>query len=109
MKPMRLILIIALLALACTAYAVPDFTFVHVTDVHAPSIQSKATISELLSLGEVNLEPYKTIAQTPSFVIVTGDLTEFGAGNGAWETYLGYWSEAQIPVYNQSGNHDGTW
>lgn len=87
----------------------PDFTFVHASDVHAPMAQSKEVISSIKALGEIDLAIYRTSAPKPSFVVVTGDLNEFGGGNGWWEEYLSYWDGCGIPVYHTQGNHDNTW
>ena len=39
--------------------AVPDFTFIQASDVHAPMPQSQATISLIPGVGEVNLAPFE--------------------------------------------------
>ncbi len=94
-----------------TAHAVvrPCFSFIQASDVHTPVAQSKEVISLINSIGELELTAYGIKAPKPSFVIVTGDLTEFGAGNGAWEEYLSYWANCSLPVYHVAGNHDNTW
>ncbi|MBM4080655.1 MAG: hypothetical protein FJ278_13210, partial [Planctomycetes bacterium] len=48
-------------------------------------------------------------AKPPSFILVTGDLTEFGGGSGWWGKYLGLWAGISLPVYQILGNHDSTW
>ncbi|MHB0998073.1 MAG: outer membrane protein assembly factor BamB family protein [Armatimonadota bacterium] len=103
------ILALYVLCFSSAVYAITDFTFIHASDVHAPHAKSGGTISEIINSGPVYLEPYKVTSDKPSFVLVTGDLTEFGYGNGAWETYLSYWKDVRAPVYAVSGNHDGTW
>lgn len=107
----RAVLPLALLLLLCglsSAWAVQDFTFLHVSDVHAPYAQSKSTIPEIATLGPIEMTPYASTSDAPSFVIVTGDLTEFGYRRG-WQDYLSYWKDVKLPIYNESGNHDGTW
>jgi len=89
--------------------AVSDFTFIHTSDVHAPRPDSQATIARIHGLGEIDLAPFELKAPKPAFVLVTGDLNEFGGGSGAWEDYLSYWKGCTIPVYHQLGNHDNTW
>jgi len=89
--------------------AVEDFTFIQVSDCHAPMEQSRNTIQQLRNVGEILMEPYGVTAKAPSFVIATGDLTEFGAGAGTWEKYLSYWEGVDLPVYQVAGNHDNTW
>ncbi|MHB1457510.1 MAG: outer membrane protein assembly factor BamB family protein [Armatimonadota bacterium] len=101
--------IIFLLIVLLPIWAIPDFTFLHASDVHAPYAKSRPTIEEIASLGSINLTPYDIKSEPPSFVLVTGDLTEFGYGAGAWDTYLSYWRNVPIPIYSVSGNHDGTW
>lgn len=71
--------------------------------------QSQEVIALINSIGEVEMTAYGITAPKPSFVIVTGDLTEFGAGSGAWEEYLSYWKNCPLPVYHVPGNHDNTW
>ena len=92
-----------------TGTAIPDFTFLQASDVHAPMVHSQATISRIAGLGEIDLAPFGLKVPKPSFVIVTGDMNEFGGGNGGWEEYLAYWKGLAIPVYHELGNHDNTW
>jgi len=104
-------LALPLLVVAAVAYAagIPDFTFIQASDVHAPSARSKEVISKVASLSEIDMAAYGIKAPKPEFVIVTGDLTEFGGGSGWWEEYLSYWKDCRIPVYHEIGNHDNTW
>lgn len=90
--------------------AVPDFSFLHLSDVHVPYAldTSRQTIAALPG-GPIALEPYGMTATAPAFAFVTGDLTEFGGGDGNWEKYLGLWSKLPYRVYHQLGNHDNTW
>jgi len=96
------------LGVGIPALAVPDFSFIQCSDVHAPFGKDEVMV-RLRNLGPVYLAPYDVTAPAPSFVLVTGDLTEFGGGNGAWETYLRYWQGFSIPIYHVPGNHDNTW
>jgi outer membrane protein assembly factor BamB len=89
--------------------AVPDFTFIQATDVHAPMPQSRATLSRIPGLGEIDLPLFGLKVPKPGFVIVTGDMNEFGGGSGGWAEYLSYWKGCTIPVYHGLGNHDNTW
>ena len=91
------------------AVAVPDFTFIQVSDLHTPRPESKATLSRIAGLGAINLAPFGLQAPKPAFVIVTGDMNEFGGGEGSWAEYLSCWKGCPIPVYHQLGNHDNTW
>jgi len=96
------------LPLPTAAQDIPDFTFIHATDVHAPSYTGAKVMSELGKVGEIELTPYGITVGPPSFVVDSGDITEFGAGEG-WEAYLSYWKDVKIPVYTVLGNHDGPW
>lgn len=89
--------------------AAADFTFIHASDVHTPMAKSKATLSRVAGLGEIDLAPFGIKVPKPSFAIVSGDLTEFGGGSGWWEEYVSYWNGCGIPVYHGLGNHDNTW
>lgn len=91
------------------AVAVPDFTFIQVSDLHTPRPESKATLSRIAGLGAIDLAPFGLQAPKPAFVIATGDMNEFGGGEGSWAEYLSYWKGCPIPVYHQLGNHDNTW
>jgi outer membrane protein assembly factor BamB len=91
------------------AAKVPDFTFLQASDVHTPMPQSRDTLARVRGLGEINLEPFGLTVPKPSFAIVTGDMTEFGGGNGWWETFLSYWKDSTLPMYPTLGNHDNTW
>ncbi|MDI6784211.1 MAG: PQQ-binding-like beta-propeller repeat protein [bacterium] len=90
-----------------TSFGIPqDFTFWQISDIHSPSLGSASTIAELSKLRPVYLAPYKTMSQPPSFILATGDLTEFGYRG--WGAYTSYFSQCRIPVYHQLGNHDNT-
>ena len=111
-KPLVAALLFAFLAPCVGAEpgaAVSDFTFIQASDVHAPMAQSKATISRIPGLGEIDLAPFGVKVPKPGFVIVTGDMNEFGGGSGTWAEYLSYWKGCKIPVYHGLGNHDNTW
>ena len=106
------VLLLAMLAAwtaAPSCEAISDFTFLQASDVHAPRPESQANIARMFGLGEIDLAPYGTKVPKPSFVIVTGDLNEFGGGSGSWEAYQSYWKACPWPVYHQLGNHDNTW
>ena len=104
-----LLVVLAPRAGAEKAAAVPDFTFIQASDVHAPMAQSKATIAKIPGLGEIDLAPFGVQVPKPGFVIVTGDMNEFGGGSGWWAEYLSYWKGCSVPVYHGLGNHDNTW
>jgi outer membrane protein assembly factor BamB len=98
------------LLLAVQVGLAADLTFLHLSDVHYPhaSNESAETIAAL-PRGPLNLQPYGITAEAPAFAIVTGDLNEFGGGNGNWEGYLKLWKSFGLPVYHELGNHDNTW
>lgn len=101
----RLIPIISLLILAAFAHAsVQDFAFIQVSDVHTPSKTSPGVLARIPEFVSADGP-----GPNPSFVITTGDLTEFGGGRGWWEEYLSYLNGCGLPVYHQLGNHDNTW
>lgn len=87
--------------------AIGNFSFAHISDDHT---QAKAaiTISEFENPQPILLEPFKTIALPLSFVIDTGDITEFG-GAGPFKQYQDYFKNVNLPLYISVGNHDGTW
>ena len=102
-------LCLAIIAATCAAIAqVPDFTFLHVSDVHASRTESRETIATIVGLSEISLPQYGVTAKPPSFVVVTGDLTEFGEPK-AWKAYLEYWKDVNVPIHHSMGNHDATW
>ncbi len=96
--------LLLLLAAASASAIVQDFAFIQVTDVHTPSKTSPGVLARIPEFVSADRPGPK-----PSFVIATGDLTEFGGGHGWWEEYLSYLSGCTLPVYHQLGNHDNTW
>lgn len=100
--------LVAALGVAAAAQ-VPNFTFIHTSDEHVPHSGTPDTIAELGTIGEVFLEPYGVTAAAPSFVIETGDMTEFGPKGGAWALLNEHYANVSLPRYMVQGNHDGTW
>ncbi|HEY3298301.1 MAG TPA: PQQ-binding-like beta-propeller repeat protein, partial [Armatimonadota bacterium] len=104
------VLFLGCLNITGASAAVSDFTFIHISDEHANSEAKTAdTIKDLAALSSVELSPYGVKAVPPAFVIETGDMTEFGPKNGAWDTLDSYYSCTSLPRYRSLGNHDGTW
>ena len=99
----------ALAAIQAGAATVPDFTFLQVSDLHAPMAQSRETLTRLPGPDVVELSAFGTTCPKPSFVLATGDLTEFGGGSGWFAEYQSYFKDSGLPVYNVLGNHDNTW
>jgi len=95
--------------LAAPSPAVDSFSFIHMTDQHVPYSNTLDVMREVVSLSEVPMAPYGITAPSPSFIISTGDCTEFGGGNGWWEQYIGVFNETGRPHYHVCGNHDNTW
>jgi len=94
-------------AVAQAAPVIPDFSFAHTSDDHVQTLAA-TTIAEFRDPQPILLEPYNVTALPVSFVIATGDVTEFG-GHGSWLKYEGFYSGVTIPHYVALGNHDGTW
>src|SRR5688572_3089640 len=123
-----LLLIVGLLLSASgsagTRAAIPDFSFVHCSDVHVPPGVTRKTgpagsqfgsaevVAQIKTLTQpIEMKPYGVTVPPPSFGIATGDLTEFGSSetDGWWRDYLALWQNAPFPMYHISGNHDSTW
>lgn len=105
-----LILVLSFVCVAAIANAqasIPDFTFAHCSDDHVQKLAA-TTIADFRDPKPILLEPYQVTALPVSFVIDTGDITEFG-GHASWLKYEGFYSDVKIPHYVCIGNHDGTW
>lgn len=99
-----------LLLCACGGAAlgvVADFTFAHTSDDHVQKL-APVTISEFKDPRPILLAPYRVTAFPISFVIDTGDVTEFGS-RSSWLKYESFYDGVTIPHYVSIGNHDGTW
>ena len=100
-------MVLCLSLTAMCAQPIGNFSFAHTSDDHVQKLAA-VTISEFANPQPIMLEPYKTLALPVSFVIDTGDITEFG-GRGPWMKYESFYSGVKIPHYVALGNHDGTW
>lgn len=100
MKSKFLPILSALLCLFSVAVAQQSFKFAHVTDTHVGG----ATGEEDLRRTVKDLNTLKDI----DFVILSGDITEFGADQ---ELKLAkrILDSLQLPWYVIPGNHDGNW
>lgn len=100
MKSKFLLILSALLCLFSVAVAQQSFKFAHVTDTHVGG----ATGEEDLRRTVKDLNTLKDI----DFVILSGDITEFGADQ---ELKLAkrILDSLQLPWYVIPGNHDGNW
>ncbi len=106
---MVLMLMLFVCAVAMPAWAaIGNFSFAHTSDDHTTQAKAEETIAEFADPQPILLEPYKTIALPISFIIDTGDATEFG-GADLYSKFLQYHKNTKIPLYLSVGNHDGTW
>lgn len=97
----------------------PDFSFIQISDIHvspyfempeiSDALRSYRCIRTIKDLGNIVLKPYNVTAPKPSFIIGTGDITEFGFAGVTWDVMNKYFENADMPVYLVSGNHDHTW
>lgn len=95
------------LFISVTAGAVSDFSFIQLSDIHMPYQQSQEVVSTLKETKNMDLANYGIKMGTTSFVMVTGDLTEFG--ETGWPSLESLWKKMDFPVYEVLGNHDNTW
>lgn len=102
------VLICLALSLGGAAQTIPDFTFIHAADVHAPMTISQEVCAEMAKQGPMEIKP-GIMTDVPSFVVVAGDISEFGLDEPNWQTYLSYWKDFTVPVWHTLGNHDGPW
>ncbi|MFA5859125.1 MAG: PQQ-binding-like beta-propeller repeat protein [Elusimicrobiota bacterium] len=98
-KQLRVFCLSTVLAVACTLAELQGFTFVQITDTHAPV--SSTTLANVVK--EINALPEK-----PSFVIDTGDFTETGLEH-EYKFYKNAISKLKIPYYPLPGNHETAW
>jgi len=98
-----------LLAIGGAARSADSFSFIHMSDEHVPYDGTMKVMREASSLEAVELVPYGITAPRPSFIISTGDCTEFGVGKGWWEQYLAVFTDIGLPAHHVPGNHDNTW
>lgn len=90
--------------------AIPDFTFIHISDEHSGAGGATSeTIADLARISGVRLEPYGVDALPPTFVIETGDMTEFGPKGGSWDALNRWYSATGFTRFRALGNHDSTW
>ncbi len=109
MKILRFgIIFVAAMALTllsgCLPVAEPpmrEFSFVHISDSHAGSGNASAKLDTVLKVVH-------TKYPATSFIVNTGDLTDWGLEN-EWEEYRAVVEKSRIPVYQVNGNHDARW
>lgn len=101
---------ICLFALGAGSTEVQSFSFIHASDTHfSAGAESASTIGAIANLSDIEMSPFSIRAPRPDFAIVSGDLTEFGDLDGAWQKMLTAWEQAKIQHYFAIGNHDSTW
>ena len=87
----------------------PDFSFVHITDVHiAPGLRNLDPPFWDVREERINnaFNQIKTMTPRPEFILVTGDLV-----NARDKTYFNYFNSffSFMPTYVVPGNHDRYW
>lgn len=90
----------------------PHFDFLHVSDTHVDARPSGAVAPDRMR-GEETIDWMSKVlageGAQPEFVLVTGDLTEFGAPGDTWRDVERFLGKLPIPWYPVMGNHDQTW
>ena len=77
---------LAACGVAMSVVVAEDFAFVHMTDTHFPHDPRAADlIAKARSAQDLNLTAYGVSGKAPAFVVVTGDITEFGVEG--WSAY----------------------
>ncbi len=105
---------------AALAAPPPDFSFLQISDIHFSPIPHGSNFEDSRSVdtlawvsGEARtpqkLEPLGITAPPPSFIIATGDVTEFGVIDRTFNRFEAAFKNLEIPLYVVPGNHDNTW
>lgn len=107
---------------ATAAPRVGDFCFLQISDIHVnpqpygvpdPKPTDRSVRELAWFCGEAAkpqvLEPLGITTPKPSFVVATGDLTEYGVIHKTWDNFERYLEPLTIPLYVTPGNHDNTW
>ncbi len=101
------LLVLVLVSAGLCAQPIGNFSFAHTSDDHVQPL-APVTISEFVNPQPIKMEPFNMIALPVSFVVDTGDITEFG-GRGSFEKFQSFYKDVKIPYYIALGNHDNTW
>ncbi len=96
-----------------------EFSFLHLSDSHVSTHfempdsldrqRSYDCIRTLKDLGPISMEPYGVTAPAPSFLLLTGDITEYGFAGVTWNVVDAYFKGVKFPYYLVPGNHGNTW
>lgn len=104
-----------------TRHADRNLTFLHISDTHVgPYLEERSDFAgersndTFLFMEKVQGDPQPVLADgatvpAPSFVVHTGDITEFGYPGGTLAAVEAYHNRFRIPVLFSPGNHDNTW
>lgn len=115
-------MIAALWGASAAAGAVEDFCFLQVSDLHVGPYargnpkpgKADRSVREIAWFCEQAHRPQPLTAEggttpRPSFVIATGDLTEYGVIHATWDHFEAFFKPLDLPLYVSPGNHDNTW
>jgi outer membrane protein assembly factor BamB/Icc-related predicted phosphoesterase len=99
--------------------AVPDFTFAHVSDIHISphldpprkdeTIFRAESVRSIPTRKPITLQPFHVTVQPVSFIVATGDLTEYGDPGFTWDDLLAPFRTLSVPLFVVPGNHDAAW
>lgn len=81
------------------------FYFIHLTDTH---IGAKGAIGRLKGM----IDHINSLEPQPAFVIITGDLVDWGCWESGEENYIDFLdcvNDLNVPYYCCPGNHDYRW
>lgn len=114
--------ITVLIAAAVSAAPVPDFCFIHAADSHltpqpvgaAPLRAGNRTADGLVWFASEAakpqiIPPLNLTTPPPAFIIVAGDLTEYGVIHKTWDNFEALLEPLDVPFFVTPGNHDNTW
>lgn len=110
---------IAAVLLLSAQTPIGEFSFLHLSDSHISysyempqqwdNLRSYECISTIKNLGKTALVPFNVTAPAPSFIIHSGDLTEFGFAGVTQKIVSEYFKGFKGAFYYVPGNHDNTW
>ncbi|MGQ9648776.1 MAG: outer membrane protein assembly factor BamB family protein [Phycisphaerae bacterium] len=99
-----------------------DFCFLHISDMHVSPVPLGAAKADAARLSAAGiawicdesvkpqvLGPLNLRTPAPSFLVATGDITEYGVINETWGVVEDLFKPLSVPWYIIPGNHDNTW